>query len=113
MAFRRIVMVRRIGHVWKTLSGLRLKLVLLVACGVLPLTLLVVDILQEQRQEELAKARESVLLLARDGGRRQAELLSNVRSLLSILTAIPAIRSQETAVCGEILKDISSRISRA
>jgi PAS domain S-box-containing protein len=95
-------------HVWKALSGLRLKLVLLAACGIVPLTLLVADLLETQRQGELAKARQSVLALAREGGRRQAELLSDVHNLLSILTAIPAIRSQETAICGEILNDIVS-----
>ena len=106
MAFKLRVMGREFSDVWDALSGLRLRLVLLVACGIVPLTLLIGDIHESQRQEELADARESVLLLAREGAHRQAELLSNVRNLLTVLTSIPAIRNHETAVCGQILGDI-------
>src|SRR3954451_2191574 len=106
MTFKLRVMGREFSDLWNALSGLRLRLVLLVACGIIPLTLLIADIHENQRQEELANARESVLLLAREGARQQAELLSNVRNLLSILTSIPAIKNHETTVCGQILGDI-------
>ena len=106
MAFKLRVMSREFSDVRDALGGLRLRLVLLVACGIVPLTLLVGDIHESQRQEELADARESVLLLAREGAHQQADLLSNVRNLLNVLTSIPAIRNHETAVCGQILGDI-------
>jgi hypothetical protein len=106
MAFKLRVMGRVLSGVRDALGGLRLRLVLLVACGILPLILLVGDIHESQRQEELRDARESVLLLARNGAHQQAELLSNVRNLLNVLTSIPAIRNHETAVCGQILADI-------
>jgi hypothetical protein len=106
MTFKLRVMSRELSGVRDALSGLRLRLVLLVACGIVPLILLVGDIHESQRQEELGDARESVLLLARNGARQQAELLSNVRNLLNVLTSIPAIRNHETAVCSQILADI-------
>ena len=55
--------------------ALRLRLALLVACGIVPLILLVGDILELQRQEEFSDACKSVLILAREGGHQQAELL--------------------------------------
>ena len=85
MAFKLRIMGREFSDVWDALRGLRLRLVLLVACGIVPLILLVGDIHEFQRQEELADARDSVLLLAREGAHQQAELLSNVRNLLTVL----------------------------
>src|SRR5690349_2953558 len=106
MAVKLRIKGRDFSDVWDAFSGLRLRLVLLVACGIVPLTLLIADIHESQRQEELVAARESVLLLVREGARQQAELLSNVRNLLNILISIPAIKNHETAVCGRILADI-------
>ena len=96
----------RFGNILDALRGLRLRLVLLVACGILPLTLLVGDILESQRQEELEEARQSVQRLAHEAGHRQADLLSNVSNLLNVLTSIPAVKNHDTDVCGEILADI-------
>jgi hypothetical protein len=106
MTFKFCVIGREFSNVRDALSSLRLRLVLLVACGIVPLILLVGDIHESQRREELDNAREAVLLLAREGARQQAELLSNVRNLLNVLTSIPAVRNHETAVCGQILADI-------
>ena len=66
MAVKLRIMDREFSAVWDALSGLRLRLVLLVACGIVPLSLLIADIHESQRQEELVEARESVLLLARE-----------------------------------------------
>lgn len=96
------------GNILDALRGLRLRLVLLVACGIVPLTLLVGEILEVQRQEELKEARQSVQRLAHEAGHRQADLLSNVANLLNVLAAIPAVRNQDTDVCGAILADIFS-----
>jgi len=96
----------RIGIFLDAFRGLRLRLVLLVACGIVPLTLLVYEILESQRQEELAEARQSVQRLAREAGHKQADLLSNVGNLLNVLTSIPAVRNHDADVCGAILADI-------
>jgi PAS domain S-box-containing protein len=96
----------RFGNILDALRGLRLRLVLLVACGIVPLTLLVGDILESQRQEELEEARQSVQRLAHEAGHRQADLLSNVSNLLNVLASIPAVKNHDTDVCGAILADI-------
>ena len=106
MAFKLRIMDREFSAVWDAIRGLRLRLVLLVACGIVPQSFWSAISMSSQRQEELAEARELVLLLAREGAHQQAELLSNVRNLLSVLTSIPAVRNNETGVCDQILADI-------
>jgi len=50
MAFKLRIMDREFSAVWDAIRGLRLRLVLLVACGIVPLVLLVGDIHESQRQ---------------------------------------------------------------
>ncbi|GEO38873.1 hypothetical protein SAE02_30210 [Skermanella aerolata] len=108
MALKLGRMIVRLGKLLGILRGLRLRLVLLATCGIAPLTLLVGEILDAQRQEELSEARQSVIRLTREAGHRQADLLSNVENLLGILTSIPSVRNHDASICSDILADIFS-----
>ncbi|WP_158045781.1 ATP-binding protein [Skermanella pratensis] len=91
---------------WGVLRGLRLRLMLLVCCGVIPLSLLVLTLLEQQRQQILAGARDEVMSLAREAGMRQGEVLAQVRGLLQALTAIPALREFDEGTCSGMLGEI-------
>ncbi|UEM05695.1 response regulator [Skermanella rosea] len=91
---------------WGVLRGLRLRLMLLVCCGVLPLSLLVLHLLEQQRQQILTGARDDVMTLAREAGMRQGEVLAQVRGLLQVLTAVPALREFEEGTCSGMLDEI-------
>lgn len=91
---------------WGVLRGLRLRLMLLVCCGVLPLSFLVLNLLEQQRQQILTGARDGVMSLAREAGMRQGEVLAQVRGLLQVLAAVPALREFEEGTCSEMLGEI-------
>jgi PAS domain S-box-containing protein len=95
--------------IWGVLFGLRVRLVLLVACGLIPLSILVLTQLGRQRDDALAEAHEGIRAVARQAAVRQAEVLGQVRGLLEVLSAIPTLREFQAGACDEMLGQIIRR----
>lgn len=102
MGFGRI---RRAVHgVW-TRAGLRARLEAFILLALLPLIALVLVMLLQQRQQEIAHARQQTLLFADRGVAQQADIVQQARSALRMLTLVPEVRQAVPGRCGVILRE--------
>jgi PAS domain S-box-containing protein/putative nucleotidyltransferase with HDIG domain len=95
-----------------SLSSLRVRLVLLVLVGVLPVLLLMLHAGQEQRQLAMADVLSDTDLLARLTALQERQLVDATRQLLVALAQAPDLRSGEPVRCSDFLSNLLERYAR-
>ncbi len=85
------------------LSGLRIRVALLVLLTIFPATLLQMYQYVEQRRQISAEAYETALRVARNAATEQNRLLEDTRQLLAALALHPELKALDRTDCGRIL----------
>ena len=87
-------------------SGLRVRVMLLVALAVAPWLSVTIYHAVEERNQAIAEAQENALRLARLISFDQRETITNSRTLLQSLSSLPAIKNGMPADCRERLASV-------
>lgn len=87
---------------WKFLSTLRARLLLLVLLAVLPALGLMLYTADEERRIAAAWAQEDALRLVRLTSTDQEQLIEGARQLLSVMAQLPEVRSSDVAACSAL-----------
>jgi signal transduction histidine kinase len=87
----------------KLFSSFRIRLLLLVLLGVVPMLALVLHSYSQQVQAATAQAQANALGLARLAAGDQERLIEGTRQLLVVLAELPSVRNQDAAECGSFL----------
>jgi len=85
--------------------SLRWRSTLLVLFVMLPVFGLVLYIGIDSRSQEIAVAKNSAVLMARQAGLEEEQLISATHQLLAILAEMPQMRTDDAAVCDAFMTD--------
>jgi putative nucleotidyltransferase with HDIG domain len=112
MSHLRQVRERLAGTTRMPLSGLRMRLLLLVLAAVLPALLLMLLAAQEQRQLAVADILSDTERLVALATLQEQELIDTTRQLLVALAELPDLRSGDATRCTALLSDLLPRYTR-
>ncbi len=96
---------------FRSLSGLRTRLVLLVLLAVVPALGLVLYTSLESSRHNRAADQNQVLAFARTSSAQQDDLVEGGRQLLTAIAQLPEVRSADPATCGAFLAGLLSQYS--
>ncbi|TWA74779.1 diguanylate cyclase (GGDEF)-like protein [Azospirillum brasilense] len=100
---KRTRILRRAQTLWARV-GLRARLEAFILLALLPLVVLVLVLLLQERSQDIERAREDTRLLAHRGALQQTQIVQQVRSVLQLLTLVPDIREAIPGRCTTLLK---------
>jgi signal transduction histidine kinase len=87
-------------------SGIRLRLLLLVALPLLPMLGVMLLSYQEQKQQAIIEGQNSALRLARLAAKDQDSLLEEARQLMLVMAQLPVVRTHDAQKCNEFLASL-------
>jgi len=88
-------------------QSLRARLVLLVFVAVIPALALILYTARDQRRMAERHAEADLMRLSQIVNNEQRFLIEGSRQLLSVLAELPAVRTQNSAVCSEIMRRVA------
>lgn len=88
------------------LSGLRARLVLLILLGLLPVALLSIYMIGEQRRSAEQAAEQDALRLARLAASRYAQLADHAAQWLGVAAKLPELRGGDERACSAALTEV-------
>jgi signal transduction histidine kinase len=95
-----------------SLSGLRVRLILLVLLAVVPALGLIFYAAEEQRESTALEAQRNALRLARLVSGHQDGFIEGARQLLAALAQVPVVRGGDAAACREFLRALLGKYPR-
>lgn len=96
----------RVQRMWARV-GLRARLEAFIILAMLPLIGLILFLVLQERDQEIERARQNMIVLAERGAAQHAEILRQAHSVLRMLNLVPEIRMAASGECMELLQQTS------